>query len=55
MNPIYSIRLSDLCSDPVVRDAFLRAERDQGGPLSIEIEPEPILVDGEAVEMEEAA
>lgn len=48
-------RLSSLFTDPMVRDAFARAERDQGEPAPATITPEPRRIDGAAVRVLELA
>lgn len=47
--------LSSLFRDPMVRDAFARAERDQGEPAPAVIVPEPRRIDGAAVRVLELA
>ena len=47
--------LSQLFTDPMVRDAFARAERDQGEPAPAVIAPEPRRIDGAAVRVLELA
>lgn len=46
-------RLSDLFTDPYVRAAFARAERDNGEPIPVLVEPAPRLTDGAAVDHRE--
>ena len=48
-------RLSQFFTDPMVRDAFARAERDQGEPAPAVIVPEPRRIDGAAVRVLELA
>lgn len=48
-------RLSSLFTDPLVRDAFARAERDQGETAPAVIAPEPRRRDGAAVRVLEMA
>ena len=43
------LRLSRYFSDPLVRAAFERAERDQGEPMMAVIETAPRLTDGASV------
>src|ERR1700686_4125882 len=40
------IRLSSLFADPMIRDAFLRAERDQGNAFAAPARRPAILADG---------
>ncbi len=47
------LRLSRYFSDPLVRAAFERAERDQGEPMMAVIETAPRLVDGASVAVRE--
>lgn len=50
------VPLSRLFRDPVLRDAFARAERDNGQPFFVPVDPpKPTLPRGEAVETKEAA
>lgn len=42
------IPLSALIRNPFVRDAFLRAERDNGSTLELTVPRLPVLVGGEA-------
>jgi hypothetical protein len=53
--PGFDGRLSEMFTDPMVRDAFARAERDNGEPAPATIVPEPRLVDGAAVRVLESA
>lgn len=45
-------RLSELFTDPYVKAAFARAERDNGEPAMALVEPAPRLIDGAAVDRE---
>jgi hypothetical protein len=46
-------KLSDLIRDPVVREAFQRAERDYGQTFAIPDEPRPVLDAGTAERVDE--
>lgn len=43
------IPLSALIKNPIVRDAFIRAERDNGSAPELTVPRSPVLVGGEAV------
>ncbi len=47
------LRLSRYFTDPLVRAAFERAERDQGEPVMALVEPAPRLIDGAAIDHRE--
>ena len=48
-SPQFDGRLSPLFTDPMVADAFRRAERDNGEPIPAVVEPAPRLIDGAVV------
>ena len=50
--PQFDGRLSQLFTDPLVRDAFERADRDNGEPIPAVVEPAPRLIDGAVVARE---
>jgi hypothetical protein len=44
--------ISDLITDPMVKSAFRRAERDQGGAFAVPAPRRPVLTGGAAVDLE---